>query len=544
MKKIFIYPPFWIVVISVLPLLMLFTPGLPFTHDGPDHVARIANFYHSLSEGHIVPRWAGNLNWGYGHPILMFLYPLPSYMSSLFHSFGFSLVTSVKLVFGVSFVLSGLTMYLWMNAAFGKRSAFIGSLLYLFAPYRFVDLYVRGAIGEHVAFIFPPLILYFLFKLSKSSSRLITKYFIGLSLSLAGLILSHNAIAIMFLPVIALYGIYLYFFEAKKQVLFIVYCLLFIALGFAVSAFFWIPALFEGKYTLRDIVTAGEAMQRFVPWSWFLYSPWNYGGGSELSKSLGLMQWIGIMFSGFIIWKSKDKKLRTILIVSTLLLFMSLYIMTASSKSIWSAITLLQKFQFPWRFLSLSTFLAAVIGGITLSTKKNVLLIGYCLLVIGLTIQMWQPKGYLIKPESYYSGIYPSTTDTGESSPIWSVRFMEHAPVAPLEVIDGLATITQGPRRTTLHEYTVKTQKPTLMIENTLYFPGWKIYVDGIPTEIQFQNQNYRGLMTFQLAAGVHHVRVVFEDTKIREIATMISVVTLTFLVLVVFGELLWQKRR
>ena len=73
-----------LILISLVPLLSLFKSGLPLTHDGQDHVARIANFYRSLIEGNLVPRWAGNLNWGYGHPILMFLYPLPSYLASFF----------------------------------------------------------------------------------------------------------------------------------------------------------------------------------------------------------------------------------------------------------------------------------------------------------------------------------------------------------------------------------------------------------------------------------------------------------------------------
>src|SRR3990170_6949213 len=95
-----------IILISLIPLFDLFKPGLPITHDGQDHVARIANFYQNLSEGNIIPRWAGNLNWGYGHPILEFLYPLPSYLASLFHFFGFTLVDSVKIVFGTGFILS------------------------------------------------------------------------------------------------------------------------------------------------------------------------------------------------------------------------------------------------------------------------------------------------------------------------------------------------------------------------------------------------------------------------------------------------------
>jgi hypothetical protein len=48
----------WIIVLllSFLPLVDLVHPGLPVTHDGQDHVARIANFYQSLSEGNVFPR--------------------------------------------------------------------------------------------------------------------------------------------------------------------------------------------------------------------------------------------------------------------------------------------------------------------------------------------------------------------------------------------------------------------------------------------------------------------------------------------------------
>ena len=150
----------FVFLISLLPLFNLITPGLPVTHDGLDHVVRIANFYQSLTEGILIPRWAGNLNWGYGHPILMFLYPLPSYFASLFHFFGFSYIDSLKLVFASSYVFSGIFMYLWLKEFLGDRPAIVGSILYLFAPYRFVDLYVRGALGEHVAFVFIPLVLY------------------------------------------------------------------------------------------------------------------------------------------------------------------------------------------------------------------------------------------------------------------------------------------------------------------------------------------------------------------------------------------------
>ena len=65
-----------LICLSLLPLIGLFPTGIPWTHDGKDHVVRIANFYQNLQEGNLVPRWGENLNWGYGHPVMMFLYPL------------------------------------------------------------------------------------------------------------------------------------------------------------------------------------------------------------------------------------------------------------------------------------------------------------------------------------------------------------------------------------------------------------------------------------------------------------------------------------
>lgn len=513
MKQIIRNPIFWIIVLTSLPLWALLMPGLPVTHDGVDHVARIANFYQSLKEGNIIPRWAANLNWGYGHPILMFLYPLPSYIASFFHWIGFSFVDSTKIVFGLAMIASGLSMYLWLGRSFGKRAGIIGALLYVFAPYRFVDLYVRGALGEHVAFVFPPLILYFLHKRS----------FFGASVSLAALILSHNAMALMFLPIIGLYGVYLVLFEEKNKILFII-------LGFGLSAFFWIPAFFEGKYTLRDIVTVGDAVTRFVPWTWFMYSPWNYGQGDSLTKSLGLAQWAGIIASLLVLWRTKVKKERVIIISSLVILLFSFFIMTSWSKPVWLTVTILQKFQFPWRFLSVSVFAAAVLGAIAFSRTRKIFIIPYSLFIILITVGMWHPKAYVTHDESFYSGIYFSTTDTGESSPIWSTRSMEHTAGAPLEVIDGDASITNGFRSSTVHEYTVRVFKPTLFLENTVYFPDWKIYVDGVRTQIQFQNPNYRGLITFQMPPGNHAVRVVFEDTKIRRTANIITIISISVL--------------
>ncbi|MFC1646657.1 hypothetical protein ACFL1A_00080 [Patescibacteria group bacterium] len=544
-------------VVSLFPLLGLLPSGIPNGHDTPDHVARIANFYQSLSEGNIVPRWAGNLNWGYGHPILMFLYPLPSYLSSFIHFLGINLVDSVKAVFAIGFVASIFSMYFWIRYSWGSLAGFISALLYGFSSYRFVDLYVRGALGEHIAFVFPPLILLFMDRLSAEPKRNSYINKLGISLSITGLILSHNAVSLMFLPIIFANFIYLYIYKAKAKKLFTVSTVIYISLGFMLSAFFWVPALFEGKYTLRDIVTQNEIKDRFVPLIWFFKSNWIYGGGNEFSKEIGVFQWLGMITSTYLLFKTKNKSLKTLLIGLTTIFIVSISLMLQMSGAIWNAIGILQKFQFPWRLLTVSVFSISVLGGIAISTLINQLNIKLfkskyikiififiiTIFLLSSTWYMWKPIGYSTRPDIYYKDIYDSTTDTGESSPIWSVRFMENRPKAYIEVIEGKGNIENIARNTTFREYDIEAYTKLYVVENTLYFPGWKVFIDGVEeSDIEFQNPNYRGLITFKVPEGLHKVSVQFSETKLRLMANYLSIFAVIIVVMLKILHI-WKKR-
>ncbi len=527
-KKINKWFLFLLIVLSFLPVISLFNPGLPITHDGQDHVARIANFYQNLSEGNLIPRWGANLNWGYGHPILEFLYPLPSYIASIFHFVGFSLVDSTKIVFMLGMFLSLPFMYLWLSQFTSKYAALFGAVLYTYAPYRFVEVYVRGDIGENLAFAFMPLVLYFIYKLYKKNDY---KFAILGGVSLALLILSHNAISLMFTPFIIVYCLYFIWLSKFNKYL-ILNTLFLILIGFVLSMFFWFPALLEGKYTLRNIVTQGGYVGRFVDLKSIIYGPWSYGGSGQFTVQFGPFQWLAILLSPvtlFILKKNKEKYLLSILLV--LYTLVSIFLMFPISDFIWSRIIFLQNFQFPWRFLALIVFTTSVLGAYLISVlpkKFQVYVVAlFCILILFLSKDYMKPKDYLYKPESFYTGVYKGTTDTGESAPIWSVRFMEKQPKAYLDVIDGDAQIKELERKSTYHKYQLIVNKPTLFEENTLYFPGWEIKANGTPLSIQFQNMNYRGVMLFNLSKGTYVVEVSYKETKLRAIADAVSVVIL-----------------
>ncbi len=514
-------------ILAVLPIVSLFHPGLPITHDGQDHVARIANFYQNLTEGNFVPGWAANLNWGYGHPILEFLYPLPSYIASFFHFTGFSLVNSTKIVYALGMVLSLFFMYLWLSQFSSKYAALFGAVLYTYAPYRFVEVYVRGDLGENLAFAFIPLTLFFIYKLYKKQTY--NLMFLG-GVSLALLILAHNAISLMAMPFVLVYcGMLLYL--SKNRVRLALWFTLLIASGFLLSAFFWVPALLEGKYTLRDIVTKGGYLGSFVTLPGIIYGPWNYGITGQFTVQYGLFQWISIFCSPFVIYFSRKKREKYLLLIILLLFIIaSTFLMFPQSNFIWSKVMLLQNFQFPWRFLALIVFLTAVLGSLVfdLIPKKygSIMLVVFLLVILVISSFYWKPKSYQYKPESFYTGIYDSTTDTGESAPIWSVRFMEHAPKAPIQVVDGTGAAKQLKKTSTYRDFRIVAKTNVRILINLLYFPNWTVYANGRPVPIQFQDPRYRGLITFYLPAGNYNVEAIFYDTKLRMAAKLISIVT------------------
>src|SRR3989344_5714607 len=141
-----IYPkrkiPYWVLLLgfSLLPLISILRPGTYESGDLTLHTSRLMSFYKNLEEGVFIPRWAGELNATYGYALFNFYYPLPYYLSSLFHFAGFSFLFSMKLLIIFSFSLSGLLMYLWLKSHLAEKYAFLGSIFYLFAPYRLVDM--------------------------------------------------------------------------------------------------------------------------------------------------------------------------------------------------------------------------------------------------------------------------------------------------------------------------------------------------------------------------------------------------------------------
>lgn len=545
-RKSFLLP--LLILISLFPLKELFIPGAYQSHDIIEHAARLASFYESLNQNNPIPRWGGNLNYTYGHPVIMFLYPLTNYLGSLLHFLGFNIINSIKILFGLSYIASGVFMYLWIKRLWGQNAGFIAAIFYLFAPYRFVDLYVRAALGEHLAFVFIPLACWMLTELIKSQKR---KYLVLSSVSIALLILSHNAISLIFMPFIFIYCFCLIFLDKKikkpratrlpcRQA---GHALFAIFLGFALSTFFWLPALLEGKYTLREIVADKEVfINNYLKPKELFFSKWGYGGSSNKQEVSGFMvslswfQWLVILISAVLLFikKNKDKLFLAFLLIY---LFLGIFFTNNLSKPFISIIPFISSFQFPWRLLAVPVFICSILAGYLVFYFRKKLqfwqIFIFCLIVILSTASYWQiqEKGKTYS-DDYLLHEYTGTTETGESTPRWAIRFQESYPYDKVQLVaGGLDGHEIEKWNFEEHRYTVDTREDSQIVDNTLYFPGWKVWVDEKEMPINYHDLNWRGMITYPVPVGEHQVVVKFTRTRIRLFADLISLISLIALI-------------
>ncbi len=530
------------ILLFIFPLLVTrqwFLPGLPQTHDAETHVSRAAVFSKSILEGNIFPRWAGPLNWRYGTPSIMFLYPGLSYFSALIHlATKMEFITIFKLLMVLGYIGSGFVWYRWMRSLrFALFPAFVSTIFYLLAPYRLVNIFVRGALGEHIGFFFFPLIMLMATRLWRTGKTL---YASGLALSVAGLVLSHNLSALMYLPLIVIYPIVLIGINRKKPFNLKIYFGS-ILLGLSLSAFFWLPAILESKYTLASWLfdTQQGYTTNFLAFRQLIWSPWGYGWSEPgidrdgMSFQIGIAQWL-VLLTGIGLLIKCSKRVLLLLEISLTLVILGIFLSLPISLPLWQQISLLQKFQFPWRFLSLIVIGSSLMAAIVADKFNHSKIISLALLIspIMFTIIYWRISGPSNLSEQFLAVDYVGTSDTGETTPVWAIRFQEKFPKSPIEIVstEGTVEIKNLTKLMQKHEFDVFATTASRIVDNTLYFPGWKVYIDGVEAPIEQQDRNWRGLITFPVPAGQHAVKIVFEETRLRKFADALSMISVGIL--------------
>lgn len=524
-KKFSVYLLLFLLLLPALWALL--KPGFFPSHDGEWMVVRLSDFHRSLVSGQIPVRWAARLNHQYGYPVFNFLYPLSLYFGEIFHLAGLNFVWSIKAVFIFSFFLSAFFIFLWLKEKWGDMGGFLAALVYVYTPYRMVDVYVRGSLGEALAFVWPPLIFWTVERLAKKFNY--RNIAIG-SLSLAALICSHNTLALLFIILLGFYLLYLW--RQQKSLYFIVYSLYFILLAAGLSAFFWIPAFSDRQFVIFDSVVVSDFFSHFPSFSQLLLPSWGYGpslpNSSQdlISFQVGILNLI-ISLIAIFIWLKSKKEPRENVSFFLIAFWLAFFFLLPLSSAIWKILPIYRLIQFPWRLLSLTTFLSAVLTGFLISKlgKQKQILLSIILIIFFLFIakNYAQPEEHLNRPLGFYTTNEDSTTVQNEYTPIWVKTLPRQRAPERVEIIKGEGEIKHLQLSSKQVAFQATLKKPSKIRLNIHYFPGWQLFINQQKQVIDYESN---GLIQFDIPEGDFEVKVIFGETPLRLIADLISLST------------------
>lgn len=479
-----------VILLSLPIILPLINSGFFSSDDGEWMIIRFSAFHQALVDGQFPVRFLGRLNHEYGYPVANFLYPGFMYLAEVPKTLGFGFVDSIKIIIGLSIVSSGVFTYLWLNKVFDRLPALTGAFFYLYASYHLYDLYKRGSVGEILSLAVAPFVFW----------QIERKSIFWTSAGIALLITSHNTLALLFLPVIAVYMYRKQIFSIRDQALSII-------LGFLISSFFWVPAIFDLQHTVFFQTQVSNWQDHWANINLV-------GPSTLLIFILSLILYRGLF-----------------LLVGILSVFLSLPI----SSFIWQFLPV-TFVQFPFRFLSLTILCASFLAASTISVvpKKMQTILGIVLVILTLISarQFMQPAEYFDRGEGFYTTNQDSTTVRNEYMPKWVLSLPVSRAEKLVEFAIGNGSIENISSNNKEISFVVKTQEDANVRVNKIFFPGWFGFVDGQEHVLHYNNA--QGVIDIGVPAGESNVRLVFQETRMRtlaDFATVVGIVSLGVLV-------------
>lgn len=556
MQPTLIHRVFVLVLPSLLCLLLvlpaayrLFSSPLFAGHDY-SHVGRITEMVNTLLSGQFPPRWSQNLGFGYGMPLFSFYAPLPYYVGSLFVLAGVSAPLSVSLLFFLATWGSSITMfYLARN---GSKSVFVplvSAAIFTYLPYRAVDLYVRGALGELwgiwllVAVL---LALQHLFRAPDIQRTILYAITLGL------FFVSHNLMVLMGLPLIGAVIVAHYYKQRHTKKMLGTYVIGGTLLGLGMAAYFLFPMFFEKQYTSVATLShiAGGYSKHFVYWKQLFMSEFGYGGSIEgihdgISFALGVAGWIiltlGLLTSMHMFIRSKKNKSALNIFFWMTMIFISLFFTSTRSHFIWRSFEFLSYLQFPWRFLSLilialPLLFSSVVNSIQNDKYKKIIS------AIVFTLLLFEVKHFQPNPETMSSSLASISnkefikTELSKTIPDYihpdlaSVVTDSHKNLIPAEnrfETSPSTILTMQKDTASLAQVEIPPiDEPTMIRANIFDFPGWQWKLDGIP--VAHVKAAPLPVMEYVLqpSSRARTLSVVWTETPLRQISNGISMVS------------------
>ncbi len=347
----------WLSALMVCALALtapIWRGGFWASHELLSYPYRVWELDRCLRGGVLYPRWFPDFAAGYGYPFLNFYAPATFYLAEVFHAAGLGVWLALKVTTCLIFCLAAAGAYVLCRKEAGPRGGFVAGVLYATCAYLVNDVFLRGDLAEGLAM---GLLAWGLVAIRRIAGGERGGVLLA-GVALAGLMLSHNITAMLGLPLIAVYGVWVG--GARPQRVLRVAGA--VVLGLGLTTFFWLPAVAERHLTWVEVLTKGY-----------------YGVVSNLAKGRSLLALTGepvapvtgkdiyfvlgpvlalMVLSVPLLWGAGERESRRDAWFASLLAVGGVVLGTQMAAPLWKAVAPLRYVQFPWRLL-----LFASLGG-------------------------------------------------------------------------------------------------------------------------------------------------------------------------------------
>ena len=549
----------YILLISIIVCIPLMNKNLNiYRDDGIQHVCRLIGTYQTIRSGEILPMIMSGLCNNFGYSWNIFYSPLTAYAPLIFKIFNFTFTNCLKIFMFVVTLLSGIAMYKFMiNVTKNKNVSLLSSILYVLAPYRITDMYIRIAVAELASFVFIPIIFDGLYSILKEE-KLLFKLIWGT----VGLILTHTVIT-MYMAIICL--LYLIFNIRKLKSVKVVRALaISLVCILLITSFYWVGLLQHHNATSYEVFVPGrmEVGNKLEYYKTEFYQLFYTNKDQTMIYAIGLVTVLGLVLTP-IVWKRIEKDYKR-----TYVLFFAfgiiLTIMTLTFFPFEKLPSIFKMIQFTFRLYEFTAFFFAFVAGINYGIIiKNFKIFDVIVLTIIFTL--------LLIP---YNSKLEYGLSTNEDRLIEGVRVTEntgrvHAGMASMEylpskafkvlntyianrkdepiITNGEAEILNYSKNRTNLEFELANMKSKQEADNQnnkteagltielpyIYYLGYRVYANG--SEIEYTESD-NGFVQIKINPALYEqdvkINMKYTGTNEMIVASVISIVSAMIIVI------------
>src|SRR5436190_2485814 len=517
----------WLLLFAILAVAPMLIRGIPGGNDAVQHHEFAQHVVDAIRAGEWFPHFAGNANHGFGDVGLRVYPPLSYYALAIAYFAVGDWYTAGIAVFFLIFLIGGVGVFLWSREFFDVNSSLAAAAIYSLAPFHLNEIYNNFLYAEFAAGAILPFCFLFLTRVIRDSNL---HNILFLSISYAFLISTHLPITIIGSIALALYAVAMIRLSSLAT---------YVRLGVSVivslllSSFYWVRMITE-----MQMVKHSQPKYFANIWSYnenFLFSSRTFTDFLNDGQSL----WFGdLIFAATILicipsifalrktdqWKNYG--LQLVIPLATAVFFA-----TPISYLIWNNLSLLQKVQFPWRWLHIATLTAAVVVGagsvaiVRRTRGANIDATAFALAAgilpfVFLSAFVVRAPHFTSRQEFAERARRLSEAETFEG---WWPEWANRAAFSRKEKIDASGrNATLDEWLPTKRSFSVDEGAAGLVSISTFYYPHWLASIDGEPVATDVSDD---GVILLQIPNQRVHVELNFVEPTLVRVSIWVSTI-------------------